>query len=142
MIKKYVQFSLTSLGTLKHDFVINAIKVFNFLPLINNSVTIGLSFSLSFQQFRHQKLLILYSSLTSVVFLNNFVNILLFEYSIKALRTLKCLNPVLSLLLIKNWYFASYGSFAYKYSSSISLSGRLLNSMMHFFFSGSKTSYY
>ena len=102
MIKKYVQFSLTSFGTLKHDFVINAIEVFNFLPLINNSVTIGLSFSLSFQQFRHQKLLILYSSLTSVVFFNNFVNILLFEYSIKALRTLKCLNPVLSLLLIKN----------------------------------------
>ena len=121
MIKKYVQFSLTSLGTLKHDFVINAIKVFNFLPLINNSVTIGLSFSLSCQQFRHQKLLILYSSLTSVVFFNNFVNILLFEYSIKALKTLKCLNPVLSLLLIKNWYFASYGSFAYKYSSSISV---------------------
>ena len=94
MIKKYVQFSLTSLGTLKYDFVINTIEVFNFIPLINNSVTIGLSFSLSCQQLHHQKLLILYTSLTSIVFFNNFVNILLIEYSIKASRTLKCLNPV------------------------------------------------
>ena len=134
MIKKYVQFSLTSLGTLKYDFVINTIEVFNFIPLINNSVTIGLSFSLSCQQLHHQKLLILYTSLTSIVFFNNFVNILLIEYSIKASRTLKCLNPV-------NWYFAAYGSFAYKYISSISV-WSFIKFNDAFFFSGSKTSYY
>ena len=38
----------------------------------------------------------------------------------KALGLLKCFNPVLSLLLIKIWYFASYGSSAYKYILSIS----------------------
>ena len=31
----------------------------------------------------------------------------------------KCFNPVFSLLLIKNKYFASYGSLAYKYILSI-----------------------
>ena len=44
MIKKWVEFSLTSFGTLKYDRVIKtATKIFNFLSLINNSVTIGLS---------------------------------------------------------------------------------------------------
>ena len=38
----------------------------------------------------------------------------------KAFGSLKCFNPVLSLLLIKNWYLASYGSLAYKYILSIS----------------------
>ena len=38
----------------------------------------------------------------------------------KAFGSLKCFNPVLSLLLIKNWYFASYGSFAYKCILSVS----------------------
>ena len=40
MIKKCVELSLTSCDTLKYDFIINAIKIFNFLPLINSSVTI------------------------------------------------------------------------------------------------------
>ena len=38
----------------------------------------------------------------------------------KALGSLKCFNPVLSLLLIKNWYFSWYGSFAYTYTLPIS----------------------
>ena len=38
----------------------------------------------------------------------------------KASELLKCLKPALSRFLIKNYYFASYGSFAYKYLSSIS----------------------
>ena len=42
--KKSAEFSLISLGTLKHDCVIKTIEIFNFLPLINNSVTIGFSF--------------------------------------------------------------------------------------------------
>ena len=42
-----------------------------------------------------------------------------FEYSINALGSLKCFNPVLSLLLIKNWHLSSYGSLAYKYILSI-----------------------
>ena len=33
---------------------------------------------------------------------------------------MKCFKPVLPLLLIKNWYFVSYGSLAYKYILSIS----------------------
>ena len=45
-MKKCVEFSLTSFGTLKYDCVIKIRKMFNFLSLINNSVTIGLSFSL------------------------------------------------------------------------------------------------
>ena len=44
--KKCVEFSLTSFGTLKYDCVINAIEVFNFLPLINNLVTIEFRFLL------------------------------------------------------------------------------------------------
>ena len=39
---------------------------------------------------------------------------------IKALQSLRYINPVFSLLLIKNWYLASYGSLAYKYILSIS----------------------
>ena len=46
MIKKWVEFSLTSFGTLKYDRVIKATKTFNFLSLINNSVPIGLSYLL------------------------------------------------------------------------------------------------
>ena len=44
MIKKWVEFSLTSFGALKYDCVIKKIEIFNFLSLANNSVTTGLSF--------------------------------------------------------------------------------------------------
>ena len=44
IIKKCVEFSLTSFGTLKYDYVIKTIKILSFLPLINNSVTTGLRF--------------------------------------------------------------------------------------------------
>ena len=43
-----------------------------------------------------------------------------FQYSIKDLESLKYSKPVNFLLLVKNWYFVSYGSLAYKYISSIS----------------------
>ena len=46
MITKWVKFSLTSFGTLKYDYVIKAIEMFNFIPLINNSATNGFSFLL------------------------------------------------------------------------------------------------
>ena len=39
MIKKWVEFNLTSFGTLKYDCVIKRREMFNFLPLINKSVT-------------------------------------------------------------------------------------------------------
>ena len=53
--KKSVVFSLTSFGALKYDFVINTKKI-NFLPLLNNSFTILLSFLLFYiQQSYHQK---------------------------------------------------------------------------------------
>ena len=44
MMKKWVEFSLTSFGTLKYEYVIKTIEMFNFLPLINSALTIGLSF--------------------------------------------------------------------------------------------------
>ena len=37
----------------------------------------------------------------------------------KSLGSLKCLNPIFSLLLIRNWCYVSNGSFAYKYILSI-----------------------
>ena len=40
-IKKCVQFSLTSLHTLKYDCVMKTIEIFDFIPLINNLVTTG-----------------------------------------------------------------------------------------------------
>ena len=46
MITKCVEFSLTSFRTLKYDYTTKTIEMFNFLPLINNSVTTGLSFLL------------------------------------------------------------------------------------------------
>ena len=39
-------YSLTSYGTLKYDYVIKTIQMFNFQPLTNISVTTGLSFLL------------------------------------------------------------------------------------------------
>ena len=44
MIKKWVEFSLTSIGTLKYDCVIKALEIINFLLLINISVTIEFNF--------------------------------------------------------------------------------------------------
>ena len=46
MINKCVEFNLTSLGTLKYDYVIKTREILIFLPLINTSVTTGLSFLL------------------------------------------------------------------------------------------------
>ena len=36
IIKKWVEFSLTSFGTLKCDWVMKTKEMFNFLPLLNN----------------------------------------------------------------------------------------------------------
>ena len=57
MMKKCVEFNLTSFGTLKYDCVIKTIEILRFLPLTNNSVTIGFNL---YPQSYHQKLLILY----------------------------------------------------------------------------------
>ena len=45
-MKKLVEFSLTSFGSLKYDYVLKTIEMFNFLPLINNSIATGFSFLL------------------------------------------------------------------------------------------------
>ena len=45
-MKKWVEFSLLSFGTLTFHCVIKAIEMFNFVPLRNNSVTTGFSFLL------------------------------------------------------------------------------------------------
>ena len=42
-LTKCVEFSLTSFDTLKYDWAIKTIEILSFLPLINNSVTKGLS---------------------------------------------------------------------------------------------------
>ena len=44
IMKKCIVFNLTSFGTLKYDCVIKTREIINFLPLINNSVTIEFSF--------------------------------------------------------------------------------------------------
>ena len=46
MIKNWVEFSMVSFGTLKYDYVIKIMEIFNFLRLINNSGTIEYSFLL------------------------------------------------------------------------------------------------
>ena len=46
VIKKCLAFSLTPIGTLNYDCVMKTREIFNFLPLINKSVTILLSFLL------------------------------------------------------------------------------------------------
>ena len=46
IMKKWVEFSLTSFGTLNYDCVIKTIEIFSFLPLRNKSVTIEFSFLL------------------------------------------------------------------------------------------------
>ena len=46
VIKNWEVFSLTSFGTFKYDCLIKTREMFNFLPLINNSVTIEFSFLL------------------------------------------------------------------------------------------------
>ena len=48
MIKKWVEVSLTSFGTVKYDCVMKTREMFNFLPLINNSIIIEFSFLLLF----------------------------------------------------------------------------------------------
>ena len=44
MIKKCLVFILTSFGTLKYDSVIKTREMFNFLPQINESVTVEFDF--------------------------------------------------------------------------------------------------
>ena len=46
MTKKWVVFGLKSFGTLKYDCVIKTREIFNFLPLINNSVSLEFRFLL------------------------------------------------------------------------------------------------
>ena len=93
-----------------------------FLPLKNNWVTTGLSFLLlSISAIISSKMihtLRFLFGLYSSIFL--YISSISFEYSIKALESLKYFKFVLSLLLIKNRYFSSYGSLAYKYILSIS----------------------
>ena len=43
IIKECIEFSLTSFYNLTYDCLIKATEMFNFLRLINNSVTVGLS---------------------------------------------------------------------------------------------------
>ena len=88
----------------------------HFLPLINDEVNIGLSF-----------LLLRISAITSSNTINIFrflfgfyssiflqISSISFEYLIEDFESFKYFKPVLSLLFITNWYFASYESSGYK----------------------------
>ena len=46
IIKKCVEFSLTSFSSLKYECVIKTMEILSFLPLMNTSLTIGFSFLL------------------------------------------------------------------------------------------------
>ena len=46
MMKKWLEFSLISFGTLRYDYVIKTKEMFSFLPVINNSIIIEFSFLL------------------------------------------------------------------------------------------------
>ena len=121
MIKKWVEFSLTSFGTLKYAWVIKRREMFNFLHLINSSVIIEFGFLLLISAMISSKTINILRSLSvlhSSIF--SWTSCISFEYSLKALESLKCFNLVLSLLLIKNLCLASYGSLVYKYISSTS----------------------
>ena len=80
--------------------------MFNFLPLINSSVTVELSFLLL-------RISAIMSSNTINIFcfLSGLYSSTFFSYIVwlfnKAFGSLKCLEPVLSHVLINNWYFAS-----------------------------------
>ena len=43
MMKKWLEFSLTSFGTLRYDYVIKTREMFSFLPVINSSIIIEFS---------------------------------------------------------------------------------------------------
>ena len=75
IIKEWVEFSLTSFGTLKYGCVPKTREMFNFLPLWNNSVVIEFSF-----------LLLIISAIKSSKTINilRSLPVLSFEYSIKA----------------------------------------------------------
>ena len=115
-IKKYVQFSLTSYGTLKNDRVIKTREIFNFLPVINSSATIWFSFLLLIISaiISSKSINTLFSSprLYLLIFLE--ISWISFEYSMKALGSFKCVIPTFSLLSNKKWYFASYRSVKYR----------------------------
>ena len=100
------------MGTAKEDCVIKTREIFNFLPLINTSVAIGLKFLL-----RSLSAIMPSNTINSFCFLFGLYSSIFlqmspmsFEYSIKAFESLKYFKPVLSLLLISDWYFALYGS--------------------------------
>ena len=96
--------------------------MFSFLPLINNSVTIRLCFLLvSISAIISSKTInffVFYWNYIFNVFINLIHIILVFNKSFRIVKMLY--SNILIFFLIKNWYFASYGSLAYKWILSIS----------------------
>ena len=80
----------------------------SFLPLINSSLTSNLfSFSLLCTSAIISKTMNHFSFFVWVVFFNIFINIIyIIRVFNKRFRIIKCFKPVLSCLLIRNWYFA------------------------------------
>ena len=95
--------------------------MFSFFPLMNNSVPIGLSFLLlSISAIPLWNTINVFRFLFGLYCLVFVMLSIWFEYVIKTFESFKNFKPGLSLLLINNWYFASYGSFGYKLVLSIS----------------------
>ena len=142
ILKAWLEFSLTSFGTLKYDCVIKKIEMFNFLPLINNSITTGFRLlSLIISTIISSKTInilcflpIWYSSIILYYFIIMLlISCISFECSVKTLESLKCFNPVLSLLLIKNWYFFHMDLLHINIFDQY-LADYFLNLIMHLFF--------
>ena len=97
--------------------------IFNFLPVINNSITIGLSFLLlsisaiiSSNKIRFFCFYLGYNLQYFYKYQPYYLNI---QFR-KRLRIIKCFVPTSSRFLIQNWYFASFISLTYKSILSIS----------------------
>ena len=96
--------------------MIRTSEMFSFLPVVNNSITIIKSFllisTLAIISSKAIYILRFLFGFYSLIFLR--ISSISFEYSIKALESLKCFKSVLSRLIIKNCYFALNGSLACK----------------------------
>lgn len=119
-------FSLKSAGICKYDRAMNTKEIFNFLPLINNSLTTGGNF-----------LLQIISTIISSNIVNNFyafpelkssalfcTSFMSFEYLMEAFESLKCLRSTSSCLFTRYQYiltvFSHHVTYAFPSKSTLS----------------------
>ena len=111
-----MEFGRIFFGKEKYDCIIKAKEMFSFLPLINNSViTTRLSFLL-------QSISVIISNMTNILCLvlidfqyrHKYHSYYSYKYHLIEALELKYLITEPLYLLIKKFYFASYGSLPYK----------------------------